>query len=105
MQASKFSDAQKAFILKQGNDGMPVAKIRRACGVFMCDTSTYHYKSRRPGQAELELRMTQSRSAGLRQRRDARLLQARKAGRQCIHRSVQWTVQSRMSQRVLVHEP
>jgi hypothetical protein len=24
MKASKFSDAQKAFILKQGNDGVPV---------------------------------------------------------------------------------
>jgi putative transposase len=31
--------------------------IRRACRVFLCDTSTYHYKSRRPGQAELELRI------------------------------------------------
>jgi putative transposase len=27
MNASKFSDAQKAFILKQGADGMPVADI------------------------------------------------------------------------------
>ena len=25
--------------------------------MFQCDTSTYHYKSRRPGQAELELRI------------------------------------------------
>ena len=31
--------------------------IRRACGVFEMDTSTYHYKSRRPGQAELESRI------------------------------------------------
>jgi hypothetical protein len=30
MKASKFSDAQKAFILKQGNDGMPVADVRNA---------------------------------------------------------------------------
>ena len=29
MKASKFSDAQKAFILKQGNDGVPVAEIQR----------------------------------------------------------------------------
>ena len=136
MKASKFSDAQKAFILKQGADGMPVAEIcrkagisqatyfnwkkkydgllptemrrlkqledensklqeagrrsvarqgdaagrhppktlrparkrklvdevcgewdvsiRRACRVLEFDTSTYHYKSRRPGQAGLE---------------------------------------------------
>ena len=31
--------------------------IRRACGVFLIDTSTYHYKSRRPGQAHLEQRI------------------------------------------------
>ena len=27
MKASKFTDAQKAFVLKQGSDGMPVAEI------------------------------------------------------------------------------
>lgn len=32
-------------------------RSRCACRVFLCDTSTYHYKSRRSGQAELELRM------------------------------------------------
>ena len=31
--------------------------IRRACGVLLVDTSTYHYKSRRPGQAGLEQRI------------------------------------------------
>jgi hypothetical protein len=31
--------------------------IRRACRVFLVDTSTYHYKSRRPGQAALEQRI------------------------------------------------
>jgi putative transposase len=29
MKASRFSDAQKAFILKQGADGVPVADICR----------------------------------------------------------------------------
>ncbi len=33
--------------------------IRRACRVFEVDTSTYHYKSRRPGQAALERRITE----------------------------------------------
>jgi putative transposase len=33
MKASKFSDAQKAFILKQGNDGVPVADICRKAGL------------------------------------------------------------------------
>jgi putative transposase len=31
--------------------------IRRACRVFFVDTSTYHYKSRRRGQADLEQRI------------------------------------------------
>lgn len=33
MKASKFSDAQKAFILKQGSDGVPVADICRKAGI------------------------------------------------------------------------
>lgn len=31
--------------------------IRRACKVLRFDTSTYHYKSRRTGQAELKLKI------------------------------------------------
>jgi putative transposase len=33
MKASKFSDEQKALILKQGNDGMPVTEICRKAGI------------------------------------------------------------------------
>ena len=33
MKASKFSDAQKAFILKLGDDGVPVAEICRNAGI------------------------------------------------------------------------
>jgi putative transposase len=33
MKASKFSDAQKAFILKQGNDGVSVAEICRKAAI------------------------------------------------------------------------
>ncbi|MEY9181321.1 transposase-like protein [Bradyrhizobium sp. USDA 326] len=33
MKASKFSDAQKAFILKQCNDGVAVAEICRKAGI------------------------------------------------------------------------
>ena len=33
MKASKFSDAQKAFILKQGEEGAPVAEICRKAGI------------------------------------------------------------------------
>lgn len=33
MKASKFTDAQKAFIIKQGEDGVPVAEICRKAGI------------------------------------------------------------------------
>ena len=33
MKASKFSDGLKAFILKQGGDGIPVAEICRRAGI------------------------------------------------------------------------
>ncbi len=33
MKASKFSDAQKAFIIKQGEDGTAVAEICREAGI------------------------------------------------------------------------
>ena len=33
MKASRFSEAQKAFILKQGADGMPVADSCRKAGI------------------------------------------------------------------------
>jgi hypothetical protein len=34
MKASKFSDAEKAFILKQGAGGMPVTEVRRTAENF-----------------------------------------------------------------------
>jgi putative transposase len=33
MKASQFSDAQKAFVLKQGDEGVPVAEICRKAGI------------------------------------------------------------------------
>ena len=33
MRASKFTEAQKAFILKQGEEGTPVAEICRKAGI------------------------------------------------------------------------
>lgn len=33
MKASKFSEAQKAFTIKQGEDGTPVAEICRKAGI------------------------------------------------------------------------
>jgi putative transposase len=33
MKASRFSDAQKAFIIKRGGDGVPVAELCRKAGI------------------------------------------------------------------------
>ena len=33
MKAGKFSDAQKAFVLRQGEDGVPVAEVCRKAGI------------------------------------------------------------------------
>jgi putative transposase len=44
MKASKFPDAQKAFILKQGADGVPVSDICRKAGIIQ---ATYFKACRR----------------------------------------------------------
>lgn len=33
MKASKFTDAQKAFVVKQGEEGVPIAEICRKAGI------------------------------------------------------------------------
>lgn len=33
MKSSKFSDAQKAYVLKQGEEGVPVAEVCRKAGI------------------------------------------------------------------------
>ncbi len=35
MKASKFTDAQKAFIIKQAEDGTPVAEVCRKAGISL----------------------------------------------------------------------
>ena len=47
MKASNFSDAQKAFILKQGNDGVPVADICRKAGISQ--TTYFNWKKSMTG--------------------------------------------------------
>lgn len=44
MKASKFSDAQKAFILKQGEEGAPVAEISRKAGLSQATYSSWKKK-------------------------------------------------------------
>jgi putative transposase len=53
MKASRFSDAQKAFILKQGADGMPVADICRKAGISQ---ATYFNWKRKYGLLPTEMR-------------------------------------------------
>jgi putative transposase len=44
MKASKFSDVQQAFILKQGDDGVPVAEICRKAWIIQATYSNWRKK-------------------------------------------------------------
>jgi putative transposase len=54
MKASKFSDAQKAFILKQGADGVPVAEICRRVGIS--PATYFNWKKTYDGMQPPEMR-------------------------------------------------
>jgi hypothetical protein len=54
MKASKFSDAQKAFILKQGVDGVPVADIYRTAGIS--PATYFNWKKRYDGLLPTEMK-------------------------------------------------
>ena len=54
MKASRFSDAQKAFIVKQGADGMPVAEICRKIGISQA--TYYNWKKKFGGLLPTERR-------------------------------------------------
>jgi putative transposase len=54
MKASQFSDAQKAFILKQGNDGVPVADICRKAGISQA--TYFNWKKKYDGMQPPEMR-------------------------------------------------
>ena len=54
MKASKFSDAQKAFILKQGADGVPVADICRKAGISQA--TYFNWKKKYDGLLPTEMR-------------------------------------------------
>ena len=58
MKASRFSDAQKAFILKQGADGMPVADICRKAGISQA--TYFNWKKRYDGLLPTEMRRLSS---------------------------------------------
>ena len=54
MKASKFTEAQKAFILKQGNEGVPVAEICRKAGISQA--TYFNWKKRYNGLLPTEMR-------------------------------------------------
>jgi putative transposase len=54
MKASRFSDAQKAFILKQGAEGMPVADVCRKAGISQA--TYFNWKKKYDGLLPTERR-------------------------------------------------
>ena len=54
MKASRFSDAQKAFIFKQGADAMPVSDICRKAGISQ--TTYFNWKKKYDGVLPTEMR-------------------------------------------------
>ena len=54
MKASQFSDAQKAFILKQGADGVPVADICRKAGISQA--TYFNWKKKYDGLLPTEMK-------------------------------------------------
>lgn len=54
MKASKFSDVQKAYILKQGEEGTPVAEICRKAGISQA--TYFNWKKKYAGLLPDEMR-------------------------------------------------
>jgi len=54
MKASRFSDAQKAFILKQGAEGIPVADICRRAGISQA--TYFNWKKKYDGMLPPDMR-------------------------------------------------
>ena len=57
MKSSKFSDAQKAFIIKQGEDGTTVAEICRKAGISQA--TYFNWKKRYAGLLPTEMKRLQ----------------------------------------------
>lgn len=54
MKASRFSDAQKAFVTKQGEDGSPVAEI--CCKAGISQATYFNWKKRYAGLMPSEMK-------------------------------------------------
>lgn len=54
MKASKFTDAQKAFVIKQGEEGSPVAEVCRKAGISQA--TYFNWKKKHAGLLPTEMR-------------------------------------------------
>ena len=54
MKASKFTDAQKAFIIKQGEEGTPVAEVCRKAGISQA--TYFNWKKKYAGMLPTDMR-------------------------------------------------
>ncbi|NKJ02702.1 putative transposase [Novosphingobium sp. SG707] len=54
MKASKFTDAQKAFIIKQGEEGVAVAEVCRKAGISQA--TYFNWKKKYAGLLPTEMR-------------------------------------------------
>jgi putative transposase len=54
MRASRFTDAQKAFVLKQAEDGTPVAEVCRKAGISQA--TFFNWKKKYAGLLPSEMR-------------------------------------------------
>ncbi len=54
MKASRFSDAQKAFILKQGEGGVPVSQVCREAGI--AQATYFNWKKKYGGLLPSEMK-------------------------------------------------
>jgi len=61
MKASKFSDAQKAFTLKQGADGVSVGDLCRTAGISQ--VTYFNWKTKYDGMLPPDMRRLNQRSA------------------------------------------
>ena len=93
---SRFSPALEPRFFFRGTDVVEVLERVRA---------NDRIAGNDPGRPGHRVCVTRSGSVGLSARRDTRLLPAGKANGQCVYRSVQWSLQSGMSERPLVPEP
>lgn len=63
MKASKFTDAQKAFIIKQGEEGTPVTEICRKAGISQA--TYFNWKKKYTGLLPTEMKRLEDENSRL----------------------------------------